>query len=114
MKKNDQGEFFVMLDECVACGCCEGVAPSSFKSPKNGDPSFVYAQPKTQDEMKRVFRAARICMVDCINYDGPDDILKEHFSNIFTCYERNGNICSLEHCPCYNNFIEAKSLSNSQ
>ena len=114
MKKNDQGDFFVNSDECVVCGCCEGVAPSLFKSPESGDASFVNAQPKTEDEMKRVFRASRICMVDCIKYDGPDDILKEHFSNISTCYERNGNICSLEHCLCYEGFIEAKLLSNSQ
>jgi len=49
-------------------------------------------------------------MVDCIYYEGPDKLLKEYSTKIATCYEnRGGNVCSEDHCPCFEEYIAAKA-----
>lgn len=107
MKKEDQGDFYVHEDECVICGCCERVAPALFSS--DDTVSFVKSQPNNIDEMRRMFRASRICMVECIYYEGSDKLLKTHFENIKSCFERNGNICSLDYCSCFDSFMKTQS-----
>jgi len=112
MKKSEQGDFFIAQDECVACGTCEGVAPKFFSQVPNGYGSHVKKQPKTIDDLRKMFEASRKCMVDCIYYKGSDDLLFEHFKNIYDCYEINGNVCTAVNCPCFDGYISAQSAKS--
>ena len=98
--------FYVEENECVTCGCCESVAPKLFHHNKT---SFVKKQPETSHELRTMFRASRVCIVDCIYYDGKDQLLTDYFLKIRSCFERNGNVCSLDNCPCFNSFLVAQA-----
>lgn len=106
MNNIKENGFYVAKDECVSCACCEGIAPKLFSHNKT---SFIKKQPDTPHELRTMFRASRVCMVDCIYYAGKDELLKEYFTNVTNCYERNGNVCSLENCPCFDAYLLARS-----
>ena len=104
------GRYYVAKDECVICGCCEGVAPDLFLHHPDTGISEVKRQPKTAEEFRQMFLAQRICMVDCIYYSGPDLLLHKYSDMILNCPELRGpKTCSKQNCPCFQEYLKEKN-----
>ena len=62
---NVAGRFFVD-DQCIDCDLCRETAPDFFKRNDEGGYSYVYAQPKTPEEVEQCTEAMNGCPVDAI------------------------------------------------
>jgi len=56
--------------ECIDCDLCREVAPDNFKRNEDGGYSFVYSQPKNEEEEVLCAEAMDSCPVDAIGDDG--------------------------------------------
>ena len=66
---NVDGAFYVD-DSCIDCDCCRVIAPDCFTANEEGQHSFVYRQPETDEEREVCEEALRECPVDAIGKDG--------------------------------------------
>ena len=62
---NVPGAFYVD-DQCIDCDACRTEAPANFKRNDGSGFSYVYAQPKTPEEVERVKAAVAACPVEAI------------------------------------------------
>src|SRR5579885_433797 len=65
--ENVAGDFFVDTT-CIDCDTCRQLAPASFA--ESGEYSYVYSQPKTDDERRAATRALLCCPTGSIGCDG--------------------------------------------
>jgi len=56
--------------ECIDCDLCREIAPDNFKRNEDGGYSFVYGQPKNEEEEALCAEAMDSCPVDAIGDDG--------------------------------------------
>ncbi len=66
VKENIAGDFFVDTT-CIDCDTCRQLAPSSFKDA--GEYSYVYSQPKSDDDRRAATRALLACPTGSIGCD---------------------------------------------
>jgi len=69
---NVTGKFYVD-EQCIDCDLCRETAPSCFKRNDDGGYSFVYNQPKTQEEVELCMEALEGCPVNAIGLDGEEE-----------------------------------------
>ena len=69
---NVAGDFYVEHQCCITCDLPRTLAPDMFKYTDKGDHCYVYHQPATEDEMKRMIQAmegAEVLCVRCRSHD---------------------------------------------
>lgn len=69
VKESIAGKFFVD-DQCIDCDLCRETAPDHFRRSDDGGYSYVYNQPKTQEEIDLCMEALEGCPVEAIGDDG--------------------------------------------
>ena len=69
--ENTLGKFYVD-QQCIDCDLCRETAPKFFKRDEDGGFSFVYAQPKNEDDKGLCMEALECCPVEAIGEDGQD------------------------------------------
>lgn len=65
------GKFFVD-DQCIDCDLCRETAPDHFRRSDDGGYSYVYNQPKSQEEIDLCMEALEGCPVEAIGDDGDE------------------------------------------
>lgn len=70
LPNNVEGEFFVDAT-CINCDACRQLAPETFN--EYGDYSFVYAQPRTEEEGRKALRALLACPTGSIGTTGKNE-----------------------------------------
>ena len=68
-EENVPGPFYVD-QQCIDCDLCRETAPDFFTRNDDGGYSFVYRQPKTQEDIDLCMEALESCPVDAIGNDG--------------------------------------------
>lgn len=66
---NAPGKFYVDTN-CIDCDVCRDTAPANFRRNDNGQYSYVYKQPTTDEEMRECIEALTSCPVEAIGDDG--------------------------------------------
>ncbi|MBF0105823.1 MAG: ferredoxin [Deltaproteobacteria bacterium] len=66
---NAQGKWYIDT-QCIDCDLCRTTAPSVFKQNADEGFSYVYAQPKTEEDEKLCQDAKEECPVEAIGDDG--------------------------------------------
>jgi ferredoxin len=69
---NAAGKYYCD-EECIDCDLCRETAPENFKRNEDGGYSFVYKQPKNEEEEALCVEAMEGCPVEAIGSDGADD-----------------------------------------
>lgn len=59
-------EGFFVDETCIDCDLCREIAPAHFKRDDRARVSFVFQQPRNDDERADCDRAARECPVEAI------------------------------------------------
>jgi glyoxylase-like metal-dependent hydrolase (beta-lactamase superfamily II)/ferredoxin len=77
LPNNVAGEFFVD-STCINCDACRQYAPATFED--DGDHSFVYAQPQTDDARRAAVRALLACPTGSIGATG-ENLTKRYISD---------------------------------
>jgi len=103
MSTQKQGDFYVEYDDCMWFNVCLPMAPGLLKSP---DDTYVFKQPKTDNELAQIFSASQICPVSAIKYRGKDKFLKKHLEGTYHCMNRD---CSPKNCPCFDKYVAERS-----
>jgi ferredoxin len=66
---NAPGPFYVDTN-CIDCDVCRDTAPSNFRRNDDGQYSYVYKQPATDEETRECEEALTSCPVEAIGNDG--------------------------------------------
>ena len=66
---NVPGTYYVD-EECINCDACREIAPNNFTRNEDEGYSYVYKQPKTQEEEELCAEALEGCPVEAIGDDG--------------------------------------------
>lgn len=68
-EENVAGRFYVD-QQCIDCDLCRETAPDFFTRNEDGGFSYVYRQPRTEDETALCMEALEGCPVEAIGADG--------------------------------------------
>ncbi len=68
---NVPGKFYVD-EQCIDCDLCRETAPNFFKRDEDGGYSYVYNQPKPEEDIEECMEALEGCPVEAIGDDGED------------------------------------------
>ncbi len=68
---NVAGAYYVD-EQCIDCDLCRETAPDHFTRNEDGGYSFVFHQPKTDEEKALCEEALEGCPVEAIGNDGED------------------------------------------
>ncbi len=68
---NVKGNYYVD-DQCIDCDLCRETAPDNFKRQEDGGYSFVFKQPRVEEEKELCEEALEGCPVEAIGNDGED------------------------------------------
>lgn len=89
VKENISGDFFVDTT-CIDCDTCRQLAPASFKDA--GEYSYVYSQPKNDDDRRAATRALLACPTGSIGCD-ENNIAKDVIADFPLQLEENVFYC---------------------
>lgn len=67
--ENAKGKFYVD-EQCIDCDLCRETAPKFFTRNDDGGYSFVFNQPKTEQDEEECMEALEGCPVEAIGRDG--------------------------------------------
>tara|TARA_R100000008_G_scaffold83117_1_gene68111 strand:- start:1850 stop:2086 length:237 start_codon:yes stop_codon:yes gene_type:complete len=69
--ENVTGRYYVD-EECIDCDLCREEAPENFTRENDGGYSYVFKQPKNEEEEEMCKQAMDNCPVEAIGNDGDD------------------------------------------
>lgn len=69
LSENARGIYYVD-SQCIDCDVCRDTAPKNFTRDDENGYSYVYKQPKTQEEIDLCEEALTVCPVEAIGNDG--------------------------------------------
>jgi hypothetical protein len=69
---NAPGDFFIEDNCCTRCDVIFEVAPDLFGVHEADSHCVVKRQPRTPEELERMYDAIRVAELDCIHYKGSD------------------------------------------
>jgi len=69
---NVDGPFYVENGCCITCDLPRATAPDMFRYNDAGDHCYIYKQPETEEELRRMVEVAACSEVGCIRYRGRD------------------------------------------
>ena len=69
---NVKGKFYVD-EQCIDCDLCRETAPSFFTRNEDGGYSYVYSQPKNEQDISLCIEALEGCPVEAIGEDGDQE-----------------------------------------
>lgn len=67
--ENVSGRFYVD-EQCIDCDLCRETAPEFFRRHEDGGYSYVYRQPRNEEETRLCLEALEGCPVEAIGNDG--------------------------------------------
>lgn len=70
MDSNVAGAWYVD-QECIDCDLCRTTAPDNFRANEDEGHSYVYQQPRTEEELSLCQQALEECPVEAIGCDAP-------------------------------------------
>lgn len=70
--ENISGRFFVD-QQCIDCDVCRDLAPVYFRRNDEGEHSYVYRQPETQEGLDECLEALESCPVEAIGEEEGDE-----------------------------------------
>lgn len=68
-----KGKYYVDVNSCVTCCCCEETAPNNFKVRKGFEENygaFVFKQPENEQELKQCKDAVFCCPTEAVRDNG--------------------------------------------
>lgn len=70
--KNAAGQFYVVMNDCLACTAPEHEAPDLMDHDEPRYHCYFKKQPSTPEEVERAIRAVRVACCGAVRYAGQD------------------------------------------